>query len=262
MRRNEVFWGGMLVVLGLLFFLKTAGYIAGDIFSWFWPVLVMAAGGWILLGGFEGRGRLGSTSTFSIPVQGAREATLTVNHGIGRLELGMGEAGEDFLTGNSGAGLTHSSRLVGDRLEVSIDAGPSVFPFLGPDSGSWGLSLNPSVPTQVKLNAGASDLDLDLRNTQVTRFDYEGGASRLKLTLPAAVDRFISRIETGASSIELRVPDGVAARFSLSGPGSSTIDQARFPSIGHGVFQSPDFESAPRRAMVTIEGGATSIRVD
>jgi hypothetical protein len=262
MRRSEIFWGGMLIILGGLFFLRTAGYLAGDIFGWFWPLLIMAAGGWLLLGGFKAREQDTSTASFAVPVQGAREARLTVNHGVGRLQLNAGASGPDFLTGNSAAGLNYSSHMSGDQLEVSVDAGPSVFPFIGPPGGVWNLQLNPSIATEVMLHAGASQIELDLTELQLTRLTYEGGASSMKISLPAGVDRFTSHIRTGASSIELRVPDGTAARFAITGPGSPNIDQTRFPPAGQGVFESPDFARASRQAEVTIEGGATSIRIE
>ncbi|MGE5072447.1 MAG: LiaF transmembrane domain-containing protein [Anaerolineae bacterium] len=64
MRRGELFWGPLLVILGVLFFLKATGTITGDVFGWFWPILIIAAGAWILMGGLCNRGRYETAEKF------------------------------------------------------------------------------------------------------------------------------------------------------------------------------------------------------
>ena len=170
-------------------------------------------------GRFRGsRTGLHPASSFTVPLQGASQATLTVNHGVGRLELGPGASGPDFMTGNSAAGLTQSSRLMGERLEVEVDAGPSVLPFIGPESGTWTLRLNPAVPTQISLHAGASQHRPGLLGASGHPAGLRRWRKQRKVSLPAKVDRFNSHIRTGASSIQLSVPSGTAARIVLSRP--------------------------------------------
>jgi hypothetical protein len=262
MRRGEIFWGILLVVLGGLFFLKTAGYLPGDVFSWFWPLLIVAAGGWMLLGGLGVRADFPPVKSFAVPLQGAKEASLTINHGVGRMELRAGASADEFLTGTAAAAMNHSARLNGDRLEVNIDAGPSFMPFIGPEGGMWRYRLNPDVPTTLSVHAGASQLDFDLTDLRVTRFSYDGGASSLDLALPAQLPNVLVGIQTGAASLHIRVPQAVAARVLIKSVGSLTVDQVRFVPRGAGLYQSADYDSAQHRADITIDGGATSIRVD
>jgi len=108
--------------------LKAAGYLAGDVFGWFWPICVILAGVWILLGGSRSRAAGRSMQTFTVPLQGAREASLQINHGVGRMELRAGASTDQFLKGTSALAMNLNSKLAGQRLEVAIDAGPSVFP--------------------------------------------------------------------------------------------------------------------------------------
>jgi hypothetical protein len=261
MRRGEVFWGLLLVVLGGLFLLKAAGYIGGDVFSWFWPLFIIAAGAWVLLGGVGRRGASRQAESFSVPLQGAREASLSIEHGAGQIELGSGAHAGDFLTGIIGAGMKHSAHLSGEKLEVSIEAGPSFIPFIGPEGGVWQYHLNPDVPTSISIHSGASRLDLDLAGLRITRFSFEGGASNLNLTLPARVESTLVDIQAGAASIELRVPQGVGLRFRTKSVGSLSVDEGRFPRRETGVYQSADYDLAEYRADVAVDGGATSIRV-
>jgi len=261
MRRGEIFWGSLLVVLGVLFLLKTAGFITGDVFGWFWPFVVIGFGVWILLGGLIKRGNYEHAEKFSVPLQGAKEALLTINHGVGHIELRSGANAGDFLTGAAGTGMNLSSRLNGDKLEVKIDAGPSFIPFIGPEGGVWQYRLDQDLPTIIDLDAGASRLDIDLSDLHVTHFSFEGGASNLNLTLPARVANSLLDIEAGAANIELHVPQGVAMRFRTKSIGSLNIDETRFPRRESGIYQSSDYDGAQYRAEVTVDGGATSIKI-
>ncbi len=261
MRRGEFFWGTLLVVLGVLFFLQTAGYLTGDVFSWFWPFVIIAIGLWILLGGLYSRSRYEKAERFSVPLQGAREASLSIHHGAGQIDLRAGANPGDFLTGISGVGMEQKTRLNDGKLEVEIDAGPSFIPFIGPEGGVWEYRLSPDIPTRIKIEAGASRLDLDLTDVKATYFSFDGGASNVHLTLPAHVENALVDLEAGAARIDVSVPQGVAVRLRTKSVGSLDIDQQRFPMRETGIYQSADYDAAGYRAEVTIEGGATSIRV-
>jgi hypothetical protein len=262
MRRGEIFWGGLLVLLGLLFFLKAAGVLTGDVFGWFWPIFIIAIGIWILLGGFMVRANYDKAEKFSVPLQGAKEASLSIDHGAGQIDLRAGADAGDFLTGIVGAGMNHSVRLNRGKLEVQIDAGPSFIPFIGPEGGVWQFRIAPDVPITLKIEGGASRLDLDLTDLCVTYFSFEGGASRVDVTLPARVENSIVEVEAGAASVNLHVPQGVAIRLRTKSFGSLNIDESRFPHRDGGIYQSADYDSARYHAEVTINGGATSIQVN
>ena len=261
MRRGEIFWGSLLVLLGLLFFLRTAGYLTGDVFGWFWPFVIIAIGIWILLGGFTTHVEFNSAEKFSIPLQGAKEAQLEINHGAGQIDLSAGADAGDFLTGVSGVGMNQSSHLHGDKLEVEIDAGPSFMPFIGPEGGVWQFRLNSDLPTSLDIDAGASRLNLDLTDLQIKYLSFDGGASHIVLTLPARVENMVADLEAGAASIDLNVPQGVGLRLRLKSVGTLKIDESRFVPREGRTYQSADYDTAKYRAEVTIEGGATSIRV-
>jgi len=72
---------------------------------------------------------------------------------------------------------------------------------------------------------------LDLRDLQVKYLSFDGGASRITLTLPARVENMVADIEAGAASIDLNVPQGVGLRLRLKSIGSANIDQTRFARV-------------------------------
>ncbi len=259
-RRGELFFGPLLVLLGVLFFLKAAGVLPGDVLSWFWPLLIIAVGASILVGAFI-RPQYETAEKFSIPREGASEANLTISHGAGQIEVQAGANAGDFLTGIIGNGMDKKSRLVDGKLDVKIEAGPSFLPFLGPEGGVWQYRLTPDVPISIRLEAGASKLDVDLTDLRVSYFSFDGGAASLNLTLPARMESMLADIDAGAASIDLCVPPGVALRLRTKTVGSLHVDEQRFPLRETGIYQSADFETAKYHAEVTVDGGATSINV-
>jgi hypothetical protein len=157
--------------------------------------------------------------------------------------------------------MDHTTRLDGTRVVLSIDAGPSFIPFIGPQGGTWRYRLNPEVPTALSIHTGVSHLEVDLSDLRVTDFSFDGGASNLELTLPARVPNGRAKLQAGAANLQIRVPEGVAIRLRAKGVGSTSIDQARFPRREPGLYQSADYDSAAYRSDVIVDGAATSIRV-
>jgi hypothetical protein len=70
-----------------------------------------------------------------------------------------------------------------------------------------------------------------------------------------------ARVESGAASVKVRVPPGVAARISgQMGLGALDVDQHRFPPRGGG-YESDDFSTAANRVELEVEGGVGSVDV-
>ena len=137
--------------------------------------------------------------------------------------------------------------------------------FLGPwnwGSGlNWEVQLNNDVPLRLKVEAGASQTDLDLTDLKVTELKLSTGASSTTVTLPAHAGLTNAKIEAGAAAVKLHVPGGVAARIRAKGGlASIDIDETRFPRTGD-EYRSPDFDTAANRVEMRIETGVGSVRV-
>jgi hypothetical protein len=260
MRRGEAFWGLLLVLLGGLFLLSAAGFLVGDVFGWFWPILLIALGMWILLDRPRPRDRLRWGRSFSIPLQGAQEASLRIDHGAGRIDILSGAATQELIRLGAGVAMSQTAALDGERLDVRIEAGPSFIPFVGPEGGTWEYRLNSAVPIEMVIRSGASRVNADLKDLLIRQFRFEGGAGRLELRLPSNVQSMSAEIEAGAARVDLRVPAEISLRIQSESPSFLDIDEARFPHRG-GAYQSPDFEVAAHRADVRITGGASSVHV-
>jgi hypothetical protein len=264
MRRDSIFWGAILILLGGLMFLNAADIrLPGGIspMQLFWPSLLILLGGWFILGYFL-RGRV-EAEQVSIDLQGASQASLKLSHGAGRLVLGAGAAAGQLLNGSFAGGVKQRVQPSGDRLEAHIEANPMLFPpfFAGWQGLEWEIRLNRDVPLALRLETGASQSELDLRELRVNDLRLSTGASKTDLTLPANAGLTNVKVELGAASLDMVVPQGVAARIrSEHGAAAIEIDTTRFP-YSNGIYESTDYSSAQNKADIMIEAGAGRVAV-
>ncbi len=261
MRRDSLFWGTVLVVMGGLFLLQAMNIIP-NAWGLFWPVFLVLLGLSIIAGVYLGpRFRSDEGESFEIDLQGASEASVKFNYGAGQVNIGPGAPLGKLLSGSSGVAMSHSSHKVGDRLDVSVDAGPSFIPFIGPANSVWNFRLTPDVPVRIEVDSGAASQKFNLEDLNVTHFDLDTGASSTSLVLPSRGGTFVD-LDAGAASIDIRVPEGVSARISIDeGITALDIDEARFPRLHGGFYQSADFDRAERRTEIKIDAGAGRIHI-
>ena len=259
MRRGNIFWGLFLILLGGLFFLQARGIIT-NVFSFIFPLALILIGGWIILNVFW-KPDISDDETFSFDLQSAKSARYEFAHGAGQIQISGGAPAGQAIVGSSAVGMNTKSRMDGDRLTVEVSAGPSVIPFIGPSSGVWRYQLTQEVPVTLEVDAGASGLEIDLKDVLASRIELSTGASSVNLTVPSRCASLLD-VEAGAASVNIRVPSGVAARICFDGGMTSmNVDTNRFPQVDSGFYQSPDFDSAQNRAEINIEGGLGSITV-
>ncbi len=259
MKRDNIFWGIVLIIVGILLFLQTQGIIT-NVFRFFWPLALILVGGWIILGVYW-RPAASEVETFSVPLGAAKSARIKFAHGAGQIEIKGGAPMGQAIVGSSAAGMNKESRLDGDRLEVKVDAGPSFVPFVGPSGGIWRFQLTQEIPLTMVVEAGASSLDIDLRDVLATRVELKTGASSSNIVMPARGVSLLD-VDAGAASVNVRVPENTLARIRVKeGVSSINIDTNRFPRLDSSLYQSPGFDTAPDRAEINIESGLGSFTV-
>lgn len=265
MKRGNVFWGLILILLGILFYLKTTGLI-NDVFGWFWPFALILLGVWFLLWKRlpTAPGSSEDGEELAIELQGAARLDLEVEQGAGSLSISTGTPAGLALTGTQAAGLDVKNHREGDSLVIKLEAGPTFLPFLGPEGGEWRFYLTRELPVSIKLSAGASSLNLDLTEARLSFLGVDTGASNLSLKLPANAGQSLVQVESGAASLDLSVPEGVGLRLRFDqGASSIDIDEKRFPRLTHleGIYQSSDYDSATNKVEINLDGGANSVKV-
>jgi hypothetical protein len=264
MRRDYIFWGAILIMLGGLMFLNAADIRLPrgiNPMQLFWPSVLILLGGWIMFG-YLLRGDV-EEEQVSIDLQGASQASLKLSHGAGRIAVGSGAPPGQLLNGTFAGGVKHSAHLSGDMLEARLESRPFAFPpFIGGwQEQGWKFSLNRDIPMALKLETGASQSEFDLRDVKVTNLKISTGASKTDVTLPADAGETAVKVELGAASLDMVVPQGVAARIRAEqGVSAIEIDTARFP-YSNGIYESTDYSSAPNKVDIKIEAGAGRVAV-
>ena len=258
MKRDNIFWGGALILLGVLFLLQNRGIIP-SIFPYLWPLALILIGGWMIVSVYWKSGN--SEETFSIPLENAKSIKYRFSHGAGQIEIKGGAPIGQALVGLFADGVNKNSRLDGDRLNVRVEAGASFVPFIGPSGGVFRFQLSNEVPAVISVETGASQLEMDLKDVLASEIRLQTGASSSKVTLPARGASHLD-LEAGAASIEIRVPNGVSGRVRVKeGLTSLNIDTSRFPQVDTRLYQSADYDTAPNRTEISVEAGLGSISI-
>lgn len=260
MSRNQLFWGGILILVGGLMLAGELGVRlpnGNSLMSLFWPLLLIGLGAWVLLSVFM-RGKI-EVESASVELQDAREASVRINHGAGELRLHGGAASTELLHGTFGGGLNQKVNRNGDQLEVKMRPANDFImfpPFVSIIQLDWDVSFNTSIPISLNMNTGANKSEINLRDMNVTNIKLTSGASDTVITLPER-GRLKLDCEVGAASLTVIVPEGVAIRARATiGAGDFQTDKTRFPNN-----ESPDFASAQNAVDIHVTGGAASVRI-
>jgi hypothetical protein len=300
--RRGVFWPLLLVAIGLVFLLQNLGFIAGV--SWLaiaslWPVLliligldiafarrwplptlavevaVIAAGlalvayspnlspGIFVFGDGNGSGE----TDVSVP-RGASQLNLTLNGGATRGYHVSG--GSDQLVEAHSTSPDLRLRASGTtRADVRLDQTSNGF-LVPSGPGDVQIRVASDVPTSLTINVGAGEFDVDLSDVHVTDARVNVGASSMRFLLPKPSGDVAIRLNGGASSIAIIVPDGAEARIATTG-GLLSL-RSDNPRLGSGgaaggcvacgtLVETAGYGSAHDRVTVTISAGASSIVV-
>lgn len=265
MRRENIFWGLGLVLLGGLLLLDNMGLLPRNINVWalFWPLVLIGLGVAGILRAISPRASV-KEEALRLPVDGARGANIRFRYGAGELRLDDRAGPGELINGSFGGGVIHTVNRSGDQVDVDLrlptDNWTMNIPF-DSDKLRWTVGMNPEVPLYLDLEVGASRNFLDLRNLQVKDLRLQTGASATDIDLPVRAGQTRASIKSGAASVEIRVPPGVSAEIHTTGGLSSfDVDTARFPGGGN-LYRSPDYDAAANRVELHLEMGVGSIKV-
>lgn len=262
-RRNGVFWAFVLIIGGVLLLLNNLNIVQ---ISWavIWPLFLVALGLWFLWGALIAPRRTLEVEEATIPLAGASQASVKIEHGAGTLNLTGGAPPDCLLIGRFGGGLDQRRAQTGGALDVKLRPATPAW-FFGPWNWSgaldWELQLNSATPLRLKIEAGASRSNLDLTDLQVTELKLSTGASDTRVVLPAHAGLTAAKVEAGAAAVTIAVPGGVAASIRAKGGlAAIEIDETRFPRFGD-EYRSPDYETAANKVDLRIEAGVGSVKV-
>lgn len=209
-----------------------------------------------------------STQNVQVPLEGAREANVRVQFAAGSIYLGaLGGDSPDLVAGEirSVGGPVEIER--GDeadraRANVTIRRQSGIPVFSSSNNADrWTLNLNRAVPLNLRVEGGAAEANLDLRQLMVRTLSLELGAASTRVQLPENAGLTQVTLRSGMAETRVTVPANVAARIhTRSGLATVDVDERRFPKRD-GFYQSADWDTATNKVEISIEAGLTNVIV-
>jgi hypothetical protein len=292
-RPTSIVFPVLLVGAGVLLLLNTMNVIDWNVWDnvWrLWPLIPIAIGLEILFGrrsaiastliavallaglllgiwfwaGQPLSGQAITSDTISQTMQGAKQANVTIDLGIGTFQLGSLSSSDQLVSGRVGHTGNETVRqdfnVSGDTAYYTLKTESNwAFPFTNIGRGDlvWDLSLNSQVPIDLNVNSGLGDSTLDLQGLNLTHLNLSGGAGNTTVTLPAH-GTFGARINGGLGNLNVNVPQGMEVRVT----GSMGLGNREMPDgyIQAGkAYESPGYATARERIDLDLNGGLGNV---
>jgi hypothetical protein len=262
MNRDNLVWGILLILAGFLFMGNSLDIIDINVWGLIWPIGLIAFGLSILWGYFNDSPEV-DVENLAIPVEGTRAAAVTIAYGAGVLDLSAGAEDGHILDARLAGGAKWDVTRTGDRANIKLEREWQLQNLTNwqKEANEWQIRLSRQIPFTLKVEGGASQTTLDLRDLLVRELDVGTGASQLSVTLPAGAGATKAHFGAGLAQLNITVPDGVAARIkSDSGLADINVDESRFPRLDKG-YESSDYATAVNRVDIHLETGLGSVKV-
>jgi hypothetical protein len=252
-------WPVVVILIGIGLLAATTGYLGQGPIDWlatWWPLGLVVLGVWFVIGALIPIGRE-PLESLAVPLDGAAAANVRLRFGAGHLIAHRAGPG-NLVDGSFEGGVIRKDFGPG-QIELRQDTTYGM-PWFDRRS-DWQIGLTGEVPLDLRLDTGASAAELDLLDLQARSIELHTGASSTRMRLPRAAGRTTVRADSGAASLVIEVPEGVAARIrTRMGLGSSQIDERRFPRSTDG-YESLDYGTAANRVDIDLTGGVGSVKV-
>lgn len=290
---SKVFWGLLLILVGGL---ALAGNFGLAVINWadlwrLWPLFIIAAGlsilsfkniiwkiisvilsvatiaaiAWVLLGGIS-QFNMGSSQTYSDTVQVAsnevKSAEISLDAGASEINISTdsqtavvtAELKSNFATLEKTSSISDSIQ----KVNFSMKSGNI---WLGSFKNQWNVSLTRALPISLSVDAGACDANIDLSLAKLNAVDINMGASSLVLKLGANQSLANVNIDSGASSITVRVPNESGVKLYID-DGLNSKELADLKLSGDKTYESNNYNSASKKIDITAKIGVSSFTIE
>lgn len=306
MSYRKIFWGLLLVIIGVLFILKNTGVL---FFSWhsmwhLWPVILILWGisiipvkDWIKLAlslltvlvtffamqkygpkdnhkwNFEWNDRndrdnndednaIAYNNVMSENYDSITKfAELKLNIGVGNFKIK--ETTDKLIevrhdNNNANYSMTAKAEDSLTRIDLSLEKGEFR---KGNIRNDVEMKLNSNPVWDLDLNVGAAEVNFDLSGFKTRNLKIQGGASDIELTLGSILPLTDVKLEAGAASITIRVPESAGCEI-ISNTFMSSKDFKGFTKIGKQLYQTPNFATSTNKIKIDLQAGVASINVE
>ncbi|GAB3936224.1 LiaI-LiaF-like domain-containing protein [Larkinella terrae] len=123
------------------------------------------------------------------------------------------------------------------------------------------LRLNPKPSWAFDFGIGAGQADFDLSPYSVRSVKLGAGAADIELKLGDRAPQSDIRIESGVTSVTLKIPKTVGCQVETEG--ALTVKKFDgFDEIGGGIYQTPGYAASPKKITVHYQGGVSRFKIE
>lgn len=290
------------VALGLVLLGQMTGYLAWDV--WLnvlrlWPLLLVslgleiigkavrnewlrALGGVVIAAGlvyaalvmspastgpFWIVGPIGQTERFahSAPHEaGISEGSALVEGGVGTLKV---TGGSDLVSAEGATPFVpvFDVNTSGSKADVRVGLGDGAW-WPAAEQTRLDVALDRRVRWDLRVNAGVTSYDVDLRDLSLDRLEFNAGVSEGTLTLgEPATEAVPATVAAGVSSITLRVPQEYPVRLTFETGLTDINVRGEWASRRDGnkrIYESPGFKDAEPYWDVAVKAGVGAVTAE
>lgn len=132
--------------------------------------------------------------------------------------------------------------------------------FKGEVRNTVNMKLNKLPVWDFELNVGAAEVDFDLSPYKTRKINIQGGASDIEVKMGSEYPDAKVNIEAGAASITLRVPKDAGVEITTN-TFLASKNFKDFTKIDNHHYRTEGFSSAGKKIYITMEAGMASIDV-
>lgn len=122
------------------------------------------------------------------------------------------------------------------------------------------MSLNPHPVWDLQFEIGAADVEFDLSGLKVNNIDVDGGAAAIMIKLGDDYEDTRVSVESGASSIKIKVPEESGCDLNITSVMSGKTIRG-FEKIDHGHYRTKNFNEAENKVYLVVETAISSCSI-
>jgi hypothetical protein len=298
MKTRQIFWGVFLISIGILILLRNylnLDFELGDIWK-LWPLVFVLVGINLMIKNNTAKSVVSGLTGFILAVAlyasvagifgwirndvefrfddsdfEISEYTTPYEKNIRNASLQV-EAGAGSFVMNDTTELLFSASVEGRNTKYSLTADTeddnadllfkmkSAKLFIK-NKNRVELKIHTAPIWNLNFDIGAAAVDFDLSSYNIENLDIDMGAASLKLKLGDINPESHVRIEAGASSIDIEVPESAGCEIHASVSLSSKNFNG-FTKISENIYRTENYQDAPNKIMLDLQSGISSINVN
>ena len=122
------------------------------------------------------------------------------------------------------------------------------------------MKLNPNPIWDMELSVGAANVNFDLSGFKTRNIKVEGGASDIELKLGAALPETDLKLEAGAASITIRIPESAGCDI-VSNTFLASKEFKGFSKMGNQHYQTSNFATSAKKIHINLQAGVAKVEV-